>query len=54
MIELAQLLSIIWFISSVLEKDTGRAISAHMVFNEKLFAVMVYAWMIVGFINLVF
>lgn len=53
MFELAQFLTIIWFFSSVFEKDTGRAISSHMVFNERLGGVMLFAWLIVGIINLV-
>ena len=50
MTEIAQLLFIVWIVSSVLEKDTGRAISSHMVFNERLGVVMLFAWSVVGMI----
>ena len=50
MIELVELITAVWLVSCVFEKDAGRVISAHMVFNERLAVPVAWAWFIAGII----
>ena len=52
MLQAAQLLTIIFIISSVMEKDTGRVLSMHMKFNEKLMGWTAFSWVIYWFFDL--
>jgi hypothetical protein len=52
MLTIAQALTLLLFFSWIMEKDTGRAISKHMVFNERLSLGAVWSWCIVGIIAL--
>ena len=44
MLQLAQFITIIFIVSSVFERDTGRALSSHMQFNEKIGCLVACSW----------
>jgi hypothetical protein len=44
MLQLAKFITIIFIASSVLERDTGRVLSSHQQFNEKIGCLVAWSW----------